>query len=306
MSQCTLAAAAKINLYLRILGPRSDGYHNVAMVLQSVTLRDVLHLSTQNRKEISITCDHPQVPTDHSNLAVRAAQLLAEAYPKQATGVAIHIEKHIPVAAGLAGGSSNGAAVLVGLNHLWGLGLTLGELQDYATRLGSDMPFCLQGGTALGTGRGEILEPLPPLSGGAVVLAKFQDLSISTPWAYRTYAEQFGHTFALASVQESDHFVQILASHSLSEIAAHLHNDFEKVVLPAYPQIQELKERLLNTGALGSLLSGSGPTVFALYEDLTLAKQAVTKLKNDYSDVDFFVAEFCHWGIQLLPYSNPF
>lgn len=299
MSCVTLAAAAKINLYLRILGPRTDGYHEVAMVLQSVNLRDVIHLTTQSRKEFVITCDHPQVPTDGTNLAVQAARLLAEQFPHQATGLTIHIEKHIPVAAGLAGGSSNGAAVLVGLNHLWGLGLTLAELQALAARLGSDMPFCVQGGTALGTGRGEILEPLPPLTGGAVVLAKFTNLSISTPWAYRTYGENFSHSFALATGQESDHFVQILASHSLAEIASHLHNDFESVVLPAYPQIQKLKESLLNTGALGSLLSGSGPTVFALYADLTQANQAVSALKTNYREVDFWVAEFCHWGVQI-------
>ncbi|APB32862.1 4-diphosphocytidyl-2-C-methyl-D-erythritol kinase [Gloeomargarita lithophora Alchichica-D10] len=300
MSQCTLAAAAKINLYLRILGPRGDGYHAVAMVLQSVNLRDMIHIATQPRKEMSITCDHPQVPTDTTNLALRAAHLLAEQFPKQATGLTIHIEKYIPVAAGLAGGSSNGAALLVGLNHLWNLGLTLAELQSYAARLGSDMPFCVQGGTALGTGRGELLEPLPPLTGGVVVLAKFANLSISTPWAYRTYGEQFSHTFALASVQESDHFVQVLARHILPEIATHLHNDFEKVVLPAHPEIERLKQGLLDSGAWGSLLSGSGPTVFALYPDLTLAKQAIAQLKIDYSGVDFWVAEFCPWGIEIV------
>ena len=300
MSRCALAAAAKINLYLRILGLRGDGYHEVAMVLQSVNVRDTIHLTTQLRKDMSITCDHPPVPTDGTNLALKAAHLLAEAFPKQSTGVHIHIEKQIPVAAGLAGGSSNGAAVLVGLNHLWGLGLTLPELQGLAARLGSDMPFCVQGGTALGTGRGDILEPLPPLTGGAVVLAKFVNLSISTPWAYRTYSETFRHTFAEASGQESAHFVQVLASHSLPEIAAHLYNDFEKVVLPAYPEIAQLKQDLLNSGALGSLLSGSGPTVFALYPDVTLAQQTVEQLKINYPEVDFWVTEFCPWGVAII------
>jgi 4-diphosphocytidyl-2-C-methyl-D-erythritol kinase len=300
MSRCTLAAAAKINLYLRILGLRGDGYHEVAMVLQSVNLRDTIHLTTQPRKDMSITCDHPHVPMDATNLALKAAHLLAEAFPKQATGVHIHIEKRIPVAAGLAGGSSNGAAVLVGLNHLWDLGLTLPELQALAAQLGSDMPFCVQGGTALGTGRGDILEPLPPLTGGAVVLAKCRHLSISTPWAYRTYSETFGHTFDLAAAPESDHFVQILSGHSLPEIAAHLHNDFEKVVLPAYPEIAQLKQDLVNRGALGSLLSGSGPTVFALYPDTTLAQQAVDQLQMEHPEVDFWVTEFCSWGIAMV------
>lgn len=299
MARCTLTAAAKINLYLRILGRRADGYHDVAMVLQSVSLRDVIHLATHPGKGIHLTCQHPHVPTDATNLAVQAAQLLTHRFPQAATGVNIHIEKHIPVAAGLAGGSSNGAAVLVGLNHLWGLGLTVGELQELAAQLGSDMPFCVQGGTALATGRGEILEPLPPLAGGAIVLAKHQNLSISTPWAYRTYSEQWGHTFGDVPDQ-SDHFVQILAQHDFTHIAAHLHNDFEQVVLPAYPEIQLLKQALLETGALGSLLSGSGPTVFAIYPDRATAEQAILTLQTQQPEVDFWLCECCPWGIQLV------
>ncbi|MEN9208303.1 MAG: 4-(cytidine 5'-diphospho)-2-C-methyl-D-erythritol kinase [Gloeomargarita sp. GMQP_bins_120] len=297
MARCTLTAAAKINFYLRILGRRSDGYHEVAMVLQSVTLRDVVHLTTHPGKTIDLHCDHPQVPTDSTNLAVQAAQLLAARFPQAATGVTIHLEKHIPVAAGLAGGSSNGAAVLVGLNHLWGLGLTVGELQELAAQLGSDMPFCVQGGTALATGRGDILEPLPPLNGGALVLAKHRNLSISTPWAYRTYSEQWGQTFG-GVTDQADRFVQLLAQPDFSQIAAHLHNDFEKVVLPAYPEIAALKQALLATGALGALLSGSGPTVFALYPDQATAQQAIVTLQAQHPEVDFWRCECCPWGIE--------
>ncbi len=163
MQACTLIARAKINLYLEILGSRPDGYSEVAMVLQSIHLADRLQLKCRPHG-IHLTCDRPEVPADARNLAYQAAELLQKEC-HSAAGVEIHIEKHIPVAAGLAGGSADAAAVLVGLNQLWGLGLTVGELQSLAARLGSDIPFCIQGGTQLATGRGEVLEPLADWEG---------------------------------------------------------------------------------------------------------------------------------------------
>lgn len=148
MQACTLIARAKINLYLEILGSRPDGYSEVAMVLQSIHLADRLQLKSRPHG-IHLTCDRPEVPADARNLAYQAAELLQKEC-HSAAGVEIHIEKHIPVAAGLAGGSADAAAVLVGLNQLWGLGLTVGELQSLAARLGSDIPFCIQGGNATG------------------------------------------------------------------------------------------------------------------------------------------------------------
>src|SRR6476469_811080 len=158
MRSYSLLASAKINLYLEILGSRPDGYHELAMVLQSIDLADKIDLRSLSTDTIRVHCDNPQVPADNSNLAYRAAELMASEFPKalaQYGGVEIAIAKRIPVAAGLAGGSANAAAVLVGIDLMWQLGLTQSELEELATQLGSDVPFCIAGGTAIATGRGE-------------------------------------------------------------------------------------------------------------------------------------------------------
>jgi 4-diphosphocytidyl-2-C-methyl-D-erythritol kinase len=167
----SLLAAAKINLYLEIVGSRPDGFHELIMVMQSVSLADRITVRSIGTDEIRVQCTHPLVPTDDTNLAYRAANLMVQRFPglmAKLGGVEITLEKQIPVGAGLAGGSGNGASVLVGLDMLWQLGLTQAELQDLAAELGSDMPFCVSGGTALATGRGEHLDPLglPDLPGG--------------------------------------------------------------------------------------------------------------------------------------------
>ena len=168
MRSYSLLASAKINLYLEIIGDRPDGYHELAMVLQSIDLADRIDLRAIGTDTIRVRCDHPQVPPDKNNLAYRAADLLAQQFPDALAkygGVEITIHKQIPVAAGLAGGSANAAAVLVGMDLLWQLGLTQSELQELGGTLGSDVPFCIVGGTALATGRGDKLSPLPDLGG---------------------------------------------------------------------------------------------------------------------------------------------
>ena len=168
MSGYTLTAPAKINLYLEILGDRPDGFHELVMVMQTIGLYDHIDVRPHRGGSIHLACQHPQVPLNESNIAYRAAQLMMRRFPKaheKFGGVDITIEKNIPVAAGLAGGSGNGAAVLVGLNLLWQLGLTQPDLWELAAELGSDVPFCISGGTAIATGRGEILDPLPDLDG---------------------------------------------------------------------------------------------------------------------------------------------
>ena len=173
MRSYSLLASAKINLYLEIIGDRPDGYHELAMVLQSIDLADRIDLRAIGTDTIRVRCDHPQVPPDKNNLAYRAADLLAKQFPDALAkygGVEIAIHKQIPVAAGLAGGSANAAAVLVGMDLLWQLGLTQSELQELGGTLGSDVPFCIAGGTALATGRGDKLSPQPDLGGLSVVL----------------------------------------------------------------------------------------------------------------------------------------
>ena len=182
MQSYSLFAPAKINLHLEIIGDRPDNYHELVMIMQSIDLGDTVEIRANGTDEIRVFCQNPEVPLDHTNLAYQAAELLREKYPTQAHnfgGIDIKITKNIPVASGLAGGSTNAAAVLVGINLLWSLGLTQPELRDLGAILGSDVPFCIAGGTAIATGRGEEIEPLPDLSDIWVVLAKYRNLSIS-------------------------------------------------------------------------------------------------------------------------------
>ncbi|MGL4884515.1 MAG: 4-(cytidine 5'-diphospho)-2-C-methyl-D-erythritol kinase, partial [Waterburya sp.] len=198
MHSYSLIAPAKINLYLEIIGDRPDGFHELVMILQSVELADQIDIQSSDTQKIYIACDHPQVPTDETNLAYRAAQLMCDVFPDVHAnygGVSIKIHKRIPVAAGLAGGSGNAAAVLVGINLMWNLGLTQPELQELAAKLGSDIPFCISGGTAIATGRGEKLSALQDLDNIWVVLAKYNHISVSTPWAYKTYRQQYSDSY---------------------------------------------------------------------------------------------------------------
>jgi 4-diphosphocytidyl-2-C-methyl-D-erythritol kinase len=303
MQACTLIARAKINLYLELLGSRPDGYSEVAMVLQSIHLADRLQLKSRPHG-IHLTCDRPEVPTDARNLAYQAAELLQKEC-HSAAGVEIHIEKHIPVAAGLAGGSADAAAVLVGLNQLWGLGLTVGELQSLAARLGSDIPFCIQGGTQLATGRGEVLEPLADWEGIPVLLAKPKHLGVSTAWAYQAFRSRQGILGATAPSEPAlPTLPQTLAALSRQDppaLARSLRNDLEQVVLPEYAIVGELRQALLSAGALGSLMSGSGPTVFGIMPSLELAAQARDTLRRQFQDVEFWVTQFAPTGILLQP-----
>ena len=312
MRTYSLIAPAKINLYLEILGDRPDGFHELAMVLQSISLADVVTLNPISIDTISVRCNHPQVPNDQTNLAYRAAALMAQQFPDAMTkygGVEITIDKQIPVAAGLAGGSSNGAAVLVGLDLLWELGLTKLELQELGAQIGSDIPFCIRGGTALATGRGEVLSPLKNLDHFHLVLAKYNNLSISTPWAYNTYRQQFSNTYVsqaqdLQSRQKRVHSGPIVSAimHDEGEkIGKLLHNDLEKVALPEYPQILQLREAFASQNVLGTMMSGSGPTVFALTESQEQAVAVMKEVKQQIADpnLEFWTAKFISTGITL-------
>ncbi|MGL5080893.1 MAG: 4-(cytidine 5'-diphospho)-2-C-methyl-D-erythritol kinase [Microcoleaceae cyanobacterium] len=314
MRSYSLIAPAKINLYLEIIGDRPDGYHELAMVLQSISLADKIEIHGIEIDAISVKCNHPEVPNDRSNLAYRAAALIAEEFPSaiaQYGGVEIKIQKNIPIAAGLAGGSTDAAAVLVGLDLLWQLGLTQGELQELGAQIGSDVPFCLEGGTVLSTGRGEMLSPLLNLDHLYVILAKYRDLAISTPWAYKTYRQQFSHTYVSATQdlqhrQERVHsgpMVAAIMHRDNEQIGQRLHNDLEKVALPEYPQIQQLRQAFADQpGVLGAMMSGSGPTVFALIDSQERAAQVMKAVQSQMPDpqLDFWMAQFVPNGVSLI------
>lgn len=309
MHAYTLKAPAKINLLLEIIGDRPDGFHELVMVLQSINLADIIELQPLGGDRIQLHCNHPQVPCDETNLAHRAARLMQQQFPGKG-GVAITIDKKIPIGAGLAGGSADAAAVLVGLDLMWNLGLTQTELQTHGAQLGSDIPFCVSGVTALALGRGEELSPLPDLDQLYAVLAKYRSLSVATPWAYQTYRQQFGNTYArdpeaLERRRREGHSVALLAAvtHRDSlQVPQHLYNDLEKVVLPQYPQVQKIRDLFQEFGALGTMMSGSGPTVFGLTDLRSQAETMALQLQTAIADPDLeiLVTKFCSSGIQLL------
>lgn len=310
MQSYSLFAPAKINLHLEIIGDRSDGYHELVMIMQSVDLGDIIEIRANGTDKIRLFCQNPQVPLDKTNLAYKAAVLIQEKYPafsRNYGGVDITIAKNIPVAAGLAGGSSNAAAVLVGLNLMWNLGLTQPDLKDLGALLGSDVPFCISGGTAIATGRGEQIEPLPDLQNLWVILAKYSNISVSTAWAYKTYREQFDHEY-ISNPQEiqqrtqaihSGKLVQAISKNDYKQIGALLYNDLEKVVLPQYQAVNELINAFKQRNVLGSMMSGSGPTVFALCDNKPEAEKIMQEVKTSLNNphLDFWLTQVCPHGI---------
>jgi 4-diphosphocytidyl-2-C-methyl-D-erythritol kinase len=308
----SLLAAAKINLYLEIMGARADGFHELVMVMQSISLTDRVTVRSIGVDQIRLRCDSPLIPTDATNLAYRAAALLADRFPAAMTrhgGVEITLEKRIPVGAGLAGGSANAAAVLVGLDLLWELGLTQQELKVLGAELGSDVPFSILGGTAIATGRGEQLDPLVGIDNLHVVLAKYQSLAVSTPWAYQTYRSQFNNSYlsdeaGFASRRaevRSGKMVSALSHKDRTGVGQALHNDFEKVVFAAHPQVAQLRDTMAGAGGLGTLMSGSGPTVFTLAESTAEAEAIGQQVRDEIADPDLkiWTARFTASGVWL-------
>ncbi len=313
MQSYSLLAPGKINLYLEIIGDRPDGFHELVMILQSIELADRIDIKASGTQKITIYCDHPQVPLDETNLAYKAALLMCEVFPDVYAnygGIDLRITKNLPVAAGLAGGSADAAAVLVGVNLMWNLGLTQLELQELAAKLGSDIPFCLNGGTVIATGRGEKLDEIGCLDNLWVVLAKSKTTGVSTPWAYQTYRQQYSDSY----ITDPDGFrhrrdrvstgalVQAIAAKDSSKIGGLLYNDLEKVVLPNYPQVEQLKTEFSSIETLGTMMSGSGPTVFALFETKEQADEVAKQVKISIGDpdVEFWVTKLASNGIQVI------
>ncbi|MFD2628061.1 4-(cytidine 5'-diphospho)-2-C-methyl-D-erythritol kinase [Oceanobacillus kapialis] len=249
-------APAKINLSLDVLSKRDDGYHNIEMIMTTIDLSDRIEFHELEKDRIKISLESRFVPSDERNLAYKAAALFKERYNIRA-GVHIKIEKTIPVSAGLGGGSTDAAAVLRGLNRLWSLNLTLGELAELGAELGTDIPFCVFGGTGIATGRGEIVRPLPSPPPCWVVLAK-PDIGVSS-----------GKIFQQIKVDELDHPVNeklltALEENDFSMLCANLGNSLERITMGQHSQVRQIKEAMRQAGATGTLMSGSGPTVYGL------------------------------------------
>lgn len=276
MKTITETAYAKINLGLDIIGKRSDGYHEVSMIMQSVGLSDEVVISTgQGKEAITVATDMAGLSCGPDNLAYKAAELLAK-HAGIKPHVHIALKKKIFLAAGLAGGSSDAAAVLRGLNKYWRLNLNADELKRLAAQLGSDITFCIEGGTALATGRGEILTQLDELPPAVVVLAKPKGLEVSTAWVYQHYNK--GRVVHAPCIWQ----LQARLQNGARALVPYMGNVLETVTIPAHPVIASIKAAMLGAGAYYALMSGSGPTVFALAPDQETAAN-ITAALADFS-----------------------
>lgn len=265
MRHLTLHCPAKVNLYLKVIGRRSDGYHDLITLMQPVTLNDELAIS-HAAAGIGLECDHPDLPVDERNLAVRAAMAFQAAVSRR-FGVRIRLKKNIPLAAGLGGGSSDAAGVLKGLNAISGKPLTASQLHQLARRLGADVPFFLLDGPAWGRGIGDVLTPVVlPTYCYVLVNPGYQ---ISTAWAY----SRLQPPFVAPAEARWDCWPE-------QPPAAWLHNDLEAVAMASYPDLLALKQALWQEGAEGVLMSGSGPTVFGIFADQAAASEAAERLRT--------------------------
>ncbi|MDH5762061.1 MAG: 4-(cytidine 5'-diphospho)-2-C-methyl-D-erythritol kinase [Nitrospinota bacterium] len=284
---------AKINLGLFILGKRPDGYHDLETLFQMVSLYDTVELESRDHG-IELVCNHPEVPTGESNLMIRAARLLQEKFPgRDGMGCRMTLTKTIPMGAGLGGGSGNAAGVLMGLNRLWDLQLKPAELSEMAARLGSDIPFFLCAPAALGEGRGERLTPLQPTKKFYVILV-FPRVSLATAEVYK--ALNFDLTLSSKNINILREF---FSQSNISSLGAHLHNDLEPVVIDRLPVARSIKDKLRSLHAAGTLVSGSGSTVFGIFEDARVAEQAFVRLREEAWDT--FLTESVSSFSEFLP-----
>ncbi len=266
----TLLAAAKINLYLDIVGKRGDGYHEIESIMQSINLYDRLTLRPL-REGIRILSDESDIPLNEENICYKAAKLFLQKMNLK-RGLEIEIHKVIPVRAGLGGGSADAAATLWGMNNLFRSNILLSDLKEWGGSLGADVPFCLQGGTSLVRGKGEILVPLPPLKDGWLVLLD-PTVPISTRWVYQRV--RIGLTRKALSAKL---LAKSIRERGLLGLSSSLYNKLEDVVLERFPLVASVKEKMRAAGARGTLMSGSGSSVFAIVENRRKAQEIISKL----------------------------
>ena len=273
MNQIELKALAKINLGLDVLGRRENGYHDVRMVMQSIYLYDEVKIEKTEAPGITLASNLSFLPTGEGNIAYKAAQLLMEEF-RISEGIRITLDKHIPVAAGLAGGSSNAAAVLFRMNRMFRLGLTQDELMARGVRLGADVPYCIMRGTVLAEGIGERLSVLPAMPKCTVLIAK-PPVSVSTKVVYEALDAK-----EIVEHPDIDGIIEGLKKHSLKQVAACMGNVLEDVTIPMHPVIDRIKQEMKDAGALNAMMSGSGPTVFGLFESRAAAREAQRQIRE--------------------------
>lgn len=285
MQQTRERAYAKINIGLDVLRRRPDGYHEVKMIMQTVDIYDDLFLEKTSEPGIRLQTDNEELPTNRDNLIYRAAALLMED-KKMTEGVKITLTKRIPIAAGMAGGSSDAAAAMRGLNVLFDMGYSVEDLQRLGVKLGADIPYCIVGGTMLSEGIGEILTPLPAPPDVNLVVAK-PDINVSTAFVYGNL-----HVERLQEHPDIDGMVQALSRGDLQGICDRMGNVLETVTVREYPVIEEIKQVMRKKGALNALMSGSGPTVFGFFADSKLAETAAQAIAGQNLARQIFVTGF--------------
>lgn len=271
----SLKALAKINLGLDVVGRREDGYHEVRMIMQTIHLYDRLDIKRTQEPGIQIQTNLSFLPVNENNLIYKAAKLLMDEF-SITDGVSVKLDKRIPVAAGMAGGSTDAAAMLIGVNRLFSLGLTKRQLMERGVQIGADVPYCIMRGTALAEGIGEELSPLPPMVKCPVLIAK-PSISVSTKFVYQNL--KLDDTTIHPDI---DRMIDDIKAKNLHDIAAHMGNVLETVTIPNYPVIDEIKKHMLSNGAVGAMMSGSGPTVFGLFDDEDTAKKAYKAMRSSH------------------------
>ena len=270
MDQLQLKAYGKINLGLDVIRKRSDGYHDLDMIMQMVDVYDDVILTKKDYDDIIVKTDTLILPNGKENLAYMAAKMLTDEF-KIRQGLEIEIHKRIPIAGGMAGGSSDCAATLIGVNRMFDLGLSKEELMERGVKLGADVPYCILGGTAIARGIGEILTPLPTPPRCHVVIAK-PPVSVSTAFVYGRIQPD-----KIKKRPDIERMAEAVREQDLYQLAELLYNVMEDVTVPRYPVIQDIKDVMLREGALNAIMSGSGPTVFGLYDDKTKAEKTVNR-----------------------------
>ena len=275
MNQMRLKALAKINLGLDVLRRKEDGYHEVKMIMQTINLHDQIHMKKIEEDEIRVRTNLYYLPTNENNLVYKAAKMLKDEFNLPG-GISINLKKVIPVAAGMAGGSSDAAAVLFGMNKMYGLKLSMQELKDRGVKLGADVPYCIMRGTALAEGIGEKLTKLPSMPKCHILIAK-PPINVSTKFVYENL-----HANDLKAEDHPPVDVQLeaLKEGDLEKLVANMGNVLERVTVPEYPVINEIKQLMVDNGAMGAMMSGSGPTVFGIFTSYAKAKEAYEKIEQ--------------------------
>ena len=287
MRELKLKAKAKINLGLDVVRKREDGYHEVRMIMQMINLYDKITLRKKTEPGITVTANLSYLPVNEDNLVYRAAKLLMDEFQVDG-GLEIELQKYIPVAAGMAGGSTDAAAVMVGVNRIFQLGLNKKQLMERGVKIGADVPFCIMRGTALAEGIGEELTPLPAMPHCSLVIAK-PKIHVSTKFVYGNL--KVGE---LTEHPDIDGQVQALRENNLEQLVTRMGNVLETVTIPAYPVIDEIKHTMMKYGAMGAMMSGSGPTVFGLFEDPAAAARCVDEIRKKRCAREVFQTGFYH------------